>query len=134
MYSVNDKVSNATLALKVMKKTDRPAFDIELVVAEQKVLKKTKAFPWFLSLEASFHDTVNFYFLMVCPRVLCLCRSSRLFYSSCATCQPLYPSDLESEIFRCGRFGIPRARFYMCELVRLLHEVTICNTDNTLSS
>jgi hypothetical protein len=48
-----------------MKKAGRPACDLDLVFAEQKVLKKTKESAWFLSLEASFHDTANFYFLMV---------------------------------------------------------------------
>jgi hypothetical protein len=67
VYSVNDKVSNTRLALKVMKKSGRQSYELDLVIAEQKVLRKTKGIAWFLSLEASFHDTENFYFLMVRP-------------------------------------------------------------------
>jgi hypothetical protein len=69
VFSVKDKVSKKTLALKVMKKAVRSESDLGLVIAEQKVLKKTKDCPWFISLEASFHDTANFYFLMV--RIAC---------------------------------------------------------------
>jgi serine/threonine protein kinase len=67
VFSVNDKVSKKTMALKVMKKAARSEYELELVIAEQRVLKRTKGCAWFLSLEASFHDTANFYFLMVHP-------------------------------------------------------------------
>ncbi|KAF8221275.1 kinase-like protein [Tricholoma matsutake] len=103
VYSVRDKVSNATLALKVMKKTRLSKAGFELIVSEQRILRKTQGSPWFLSLEASFHDTENFYLLM-----------------------------LDKEIMRCGRLSPDRARFYMCELlvaVTALHELGIVHRD-----
>jgi hypothetical protein len=66
------------MALKAMKKSDRQSYDLDLVIAEQKALKKTKGSEWFLSLEASFHDTANYYFLMVRSHFSVLLPSARL--------------------------------------------------------
>ncbi|PFH50291.1 hypothetical protein AMATHDRAFT_4107 [Amanita thiersii Skay4041] len=110
VYLVNDNVGSNKLALKVVDKT-RLKYDYEyrMLIKEQKTLRKLTDSPWFMTLEASWHDERNFYLAFT-----------------------YYPTDLASEIWRCGVIGPVRARFYMVEItiaLRHLHSLGIIHRD-----
>jgi hypothetical protein len=62
VYLVEDKVTKKAFALKVIRK--RPA-NLSRVIDEKDALCKVTGIPWFLSLEASLHDDINFYLVTV---------------------------------------------------------------------
>lgn len=62
VYLVEDKVTKKAFALKVIRK--RPA-NLSRVIDEKDALCKVTGIPWFLPLEASLHDDINFYLVTV---------------------------------------------------------------------
>ena len=95
VFQVQDRVTNNTLALKVISKKNLNPELLKWTLIEQKTLLANTGSPHLLSLEASFHDSRNFYL---------------------AT--PFAPlGDLQSEIERCCGLPVERARIYMAELI-----------------
>ena len=62
VYLVEDKVTKKTFALKVIRKRSN---NLSRVIVEKDALCKVAGIPWFLSLEASLHDDINFYLVTV---------------------------------------------------------------------
>jgi len=62
VYLVEDKVTKKTFALKVIRKRSG---NLSRVIVEKDALCKVTGIPWFLSLEASLHDDINFYLVTV---------------------------------------------------------------------
>jgi hypothetical protein len=62
VYSVEDRVSKKAFALKVIRKRSD---NLLQVINEKDTLCKVTGPRWFLSLEASMHDDMNFYFVTV---------------------------------------------------------------------
>ncbi|TFK37148.1 kinase-like domain-containing protein [Crucibulum laeve] len=113
VYLVDDKVSRNRMALKVIRKSkalgDTPSTTVRFILREQRILRKMADSPWALNLLASWSDWDQFYF---------------------AT--EFHPTNLESEIIRCGKFDPDRVRFYVCELVvalSALHKRGIIHRD-----
>ncbi|KAF7986201.1 hypothetical protein HWV62_38624 [Athelia sp. TMB] len=95
VFQVQDKITHNTLALKVISKKNLNSDLLKWTLIEQKTLLANTGSPHLLSLDASFHDSKNFYL---------------------AT--PFAPlGDLHSEIERCCGLTVERARFYMAELI-----------------
>jgi len=65
VYKIQDKLTSAFLALKVIHKKNLTTMQIEDVVREQVALQKMAGEFGFLQLEASFHDSENFYLATV---------------------------------------------------------------------
>lgn len=92
VYLVQDKFTADVFALKVIRKR---LHNLARVINEKGALCKAAGVPWFLSLEASMHDDINFY-LVTTP----------------------YPTDLQSDLHsRGGRIPVALARFYTAELI-----------------
>lgn len=66
VYLTQDKVTSERRALKVVPNAGKNARAIAGLLEEQAILRTVEGSPWLLSLDASWHDTKNFYFLMVC--------------------------------------------------------------------
>jgi hypothetical protein len=62
VYLVEDKVTKKAFALKVIRKRSA---NLSRAIDEKDVLCKITGVPWFLSLEASLHDDINFYLVTV---------------------------------------------------------------------
>ena len=62
VYLVEDSVTKKTFALKVIRKRSD---NLSRVIIEKDALCKVAGIPWFLSLEASLHDDINFYLVTV---------------------------------------------------------------------
>lgn len=62
VYLVQDKFTNEVFALKVIRKR---LHNITRIINEKDALCQAAGSPWFLSLEASMHDDINFYLLTV---------------------------------------------------------------------
>jgi len=75
VYSVRDLVTKENMALKVVPKLGMRGhgLHIQALLAEQKALSFLSESPWFLTLNASWSDTNNFYFAMVCSVCLMSC-------------------------------------------------------------
>ncbi|KAF8628703.1 hypothetical protein AX17_005926 [Amanita inopinata Kibby_2008] len=110
VYLVHDNVSKNKLALKVIEKHRlRYECDFQALLREQRVLRKLSDYPWFITMEASWHDRNNFYLALT-----------------------YYPTNVASEITRCGVIGPSRSRFYMVEIIialRALHSRGIIHRD-----
>jgi len=92
VYSVEDRVSKKTFALKVIRKRSD---NLLQVINEKDTLCKVTGPPWFLSLEASMHDDMNFYFVTT-----------------------RYETDLRNDLhLHGGHIPVNLARFYMAELI-----------------
>ena len=65
VYKIQDKLTSAFLALKVIHKKGLTTLEIEDAVDEQVALQKMAGEFGFLQLEASFHDSENFYLATV---------------------------------------------------------------------
>lgn len=76
VYRVEDRISRKTMALKVVSKDGKKERHIRALLAEQNTLILLNDNPWFVSLQASWSDTQNFYMAMV--RLFDCCRSIRL--------------------------------------------------------
>jgi Protein kinase domain. len=74
VYKIQDKVTSAFLAMKVIHKKGLAYTQIEDIVDEQVALQKMAGEIGFLQLEASFHDSENFYLATVGR----LCSPSRI--------------------------------------------------------
>ncbi|KAI0001372.1 kinase-like domain-containing protein [Russula compacta] len=107
VYQVEDKVTNNLFALKVIRKRSE---NLLQVINEKEALCKVTGAPWFLSLEASMHDDINFYLLTT-----------------------LYQTDLRCDLhLRGGHIPVTLARFYMAELIcalEVLHARGIIHRD-----
>jgi len=112
VFFVKDRISNARLALKVVPKVGKSEYTLNVVVEERNMMEKLSDSPWFVKLWASWHDSANLYIAMVGPRFISLFRARVDNFS-----QTAYPTDLDSEIVRCGTIEPTRARFYMAEMV-----------------
>ena len=66
VYAVRDTVTKERMALKVVQKAALQEYEIDSLIEEQSVLGLFGDCPWLLSLYASWADTRNFYFAMVC--------------------------------------------------------------------
>ncbi|PFH47756.1 hypothetical protein AMATHDRAFT_50077 [Amanita thiersii Skay4041] len=103
VYLVNDTISLRQFALKVMKKADtvfrHPAIGY-MLMEEKRIMASLQGCDWFVQLEASWHDSKNIYLAMA-----------------------YYPTDIESEIIRCGAMPLERARFYMVEIITALEDL-----------
>ncbi|KAG6908828.1 hypothetical protein DXG01_003181 [Tephrocybe rancida] len=111
VFSVMDRVTREQRALKVVPHTGKSAQEISMILEEQTILRSLNDLgcAFHLKLEASFMDTRNFYLVM-----------------------PLHPTDIESEIVRCEKFDVPRARFYFVEAylaLTALHKDGIIHRD-----
>jgi hypothetical protein len=62
VYLVEDKVTKKAFALKVIRKRSD---NLLQVINEKDALCKAAGTPWFLSLQASMHDDINFYLVTV---------------------------------------------------------------------
>ncbi|KAI9507903.1 kinase-like domain-containing protein [Russula earlei] len=107
VYMVEDRITNKIFALKVVRKRSD---NLLQVISEKDALCKVARIPWFLSLEASMHDDINFYLLTT-----------------------LYRTDLRHDLhLRGGHIPVPLARFYMAELIcalEVLHARGIIHRD-----
>jgi serine/threonine protein kinase len=72
VYKIQNKASSAFLALKVIPKKGFSLSELEDIVSEQTALRRMLGHPGFLQLEASFHDSENFYLATVSKRLLAL--------------------------------------------------------------
>ncbi|KAF8884739.1 kinase-like domain-containing protein [Gymnopilus junonius] len=100
VYLVNDQLSRATIALKVVPKEGKNDHVLGVVLKERKIAEKLSDSPWFVGLWASWGDTRNLYIAMIA-----------------------YPTDLDSEMLICGTIEPNRARFYMAEIIIALTEL-----------
>lgn len=77
VYMVEDRVTKKSFALKVIRKRSANLLQI---INEKDALCKVAGVPWFLSLEASMHDDINFYLVTVRPQAALItsCLSDRL--------------------------------------------------------
>ncbi|KAF8877649.1 kinase-like domain-containing protein [Gymnopilus junonius] len=100
VYLVNDELSRATIALKVVPKEGKNDHVLGVVLKERKIAEKLSDSPWFVGLWASWGDTRNLYIAMIA-----------------------YPTDLDSEMLICGTIEPNRARFYMAEIIIALTEL-----------
>lgn len=110
VFQVRDNVTKGTLALKVIKKGAISTRALEAVLAEQSTMQSTIGCSQLLSLDASFHDSRNFYLAM----------------------RYTPTGDLQAEIERCRTLSPQRARFYMAELIlglNALHKLGIIHRD-----
>ncbi|KAG6856921.1 hypothetical protein H0H87_012171 [Tephrocybe sp. NHM501043] len=111
VFATMDRVTRERRALKVIPHAGKTNREILMLLEEQMIMRSLNELdcPFHLKLDASFCDTRNFYLAM-----------------------PLHPTDIESEIVRCGKLDIERARFYFVEtyiaLVRL-HKDGIIHRD-----
>ncbi|KAI0256216.1 kinase-like domain-containing protein [Lactifluus subvellereus] len=107
VFLVQDKFTEETFALKVIRKRSQ---NLAQVINEKDALCKVTGIPWFLPLEASMHDDINFYLVTT-----------------------LYRSDLQNDLhLRGGRMPLPLARFYTAELIcalEVLHAHGIIHRD-----
>jgi hypothetical protein len=67
VFRVQDKTSGRISALKVIEKAALTKRTEENVMVELESLRRLVGIPGFLQLEASFHDSENYYILTVCP-------------------------------------------------------------------
>ncbi|KZP15259.1 kinase-like protein [Athelia psychrophila] len=103
VFQVRDRVTDRTFALKVIRKKNLHPEDLEATLLEQKILLANTGSSHLLSLDASFHDTMNFYFVV-----------------------PYTPlGDLHSEIEKSGTLSASRARFFMAELLLGLNALQV---------
>ncbi|KAF9561777.1 kinase-like protein [Agrocybe pediades] len=100
VYHVRDRVSREKMALKVVEKEGKPEEVLEVWAEERFMAEKLSDSPWFVNMLASWHDNANLYIAMTA-----------------------YPTDLDSEIYRCGVIEPERARFYMAEIIIALNEL-----------
>ncbi|KAF9558597.1 kinase-like protein [Agrocybe pediades] len=100
VHYVKHRTTKVKSALKVVPKAGRSEFAIGAVIEERSVVEKLVDSPWFVNLLAAWHDDTNLYIAMTA-----------------------YPTDLDSEIIRCGVIEPTRARFYMAELIIALTEL-----------
>lgn len=75
VYQVEDKATKNVFALKVIRKRSENLLQI---INEKEALCRVTGTPWFLSLEASMHDDINFYLVTVRFQVLHTMIPSRL--------------------------------------------------------
>ncbi|KAG6835698.1 hypothetical protein H0H93_015567 [Arthromyces matolae] len=117
VYHVIDKVTCERRALKVIPHLGKLAYEISSILTEQTLMRALNYMDstYHLRLQASFCDSKNFYLVMVTKAV-----------------QPLYTTDLESEILRLGKLDVDRARFYFVETyiaITNLHKDGIIHRD-----
>ncbi|KAG5635546.1 hypothetical protein DXG03_005362, partial [Asterophora parasitica] len=109
VYLAKDKVTKERRAVKIVPHAKLMAHDIQGLMGEVTILRRLGSAPFLLSLDASFYDTHNFYFVM-----------------------PLHPTDVESEIIRCEKLTKERSRFYFAEAyiaLTYLHSEGIIHRD-----
>ncbi|KAF5383129.1 hypothetical protein D9615_004817 [Tricholomella constricta] len=109
VHLVQDKITKERRALKVIPNTKMVAGDVAGLMEELVILRYLRNAPFLLSLDASFYDTRNFYFVL-----------------------PMHPTDVESEIIRCQKLSKERSRFYFAEAyiaLTYLHSEGIIHRD-----
>ncbi|RDB17442.1 Protein kinase C theta type [Hypsizygus marmoreus] len=109
VYLTWDKVTKERRALKVVPNARKCGREIRGLLEEQATLRALQDSPYLLSLDASWSDSKNFYFLF-----------------------PLYVTDLESEIVRCETLPKERAIFYFVQILLglySLHSMGIIHRD-----
>ncbi|KAG6816480.1 hypothetical protein H0H87_005685 [Tephrocybe sp. NHM501043] len=116
VYMVKNRRTHAKQALKVVPYKELTFGRIFSVCEEQAILRKLAMHigseerkPYYPELVSTFHDSLNFYFLM-----------------------SVYPTDVESEIIRCGKLSEERSRFYFAEAylaLSHLHALGIIHRD-----
>ncbi|KAF8811639.1 kinase-like protein, partial [Phlegmacium glaucopus] len=100
VYLVKDRIPKINLALKVIPKKGRNDYAQKAILKERDISVKLADSPWFVNIWAAWHDQLHFYIAMT-----------------------VYPTDLDSEIIRCGVIDPSRARFYMAEIIIALTEL-----------
>ncbi|KDR66583.1 hypothetical protein GALMADRAFT_232442 [Galerina marginata CBS 339.88] len=100
VYFVKDRISKSKVALKVMPKAGKSEYTLSVIQQEREIGAKLSDSPWFVNLWAAWHDEANLYIAMIA-----------------------YPTDLDSEMLRCGTIQPSRARFYMAEIIIALTEL-----------
>lgn len=114
VFLVKHKTTSSTFALKVVQKMRIRPKSLHRIFQEQEIMKRLVGNPWFLSLEASFQDTENFFFVTV--------SNYPLYYSfgiiTMFRQRYYYRGDLLSMIWDHGRLKPSLARQYAAEIVR----------------
>jgi serine/threonine protein kinase len=135
VYRVEDKVTNQTMALKVMKKHGADDSDLEHSLAELDAMKRLMGDRHCMQLEAGFQDEQCLYLALVSDWPL------RVWIDSQALLQAFYPGgDLHDLIGTYPRQCLPidHARRYTAELVSILSIPVICDaivcSDQQISS
>lgn len=114
VYLAEDRVRGSRHAIKTISKQCSPV-EHELVLNEQRLMRELGDNPWFVNLDASWHDNKCYYLAMP-------------FVSG---------GDLDGEVQRCGRLEPARALFYTAELVialQTLHGLGIMHRDIKLAN
>lgn len=65
VYLSRHNISGIQFALKVMKKEGKEERVIQKILKEKTTMARLDGSPWLTPLYASWHDQINFYFLMV---------------------------------------------------------------------
>ena len=122
VYFVKHKTTASTFALKAIQKMRIKPKSLHRIFQEQAIMKRLVGNAWFLSLEASFQDTQNFFFLTVSSLFIVLSYSM----TRRSSFQKYYSrGDLLSLIWDHGRLKPSLARHYAAELVRIIVRITI---------
>ncbi|KAF4588137.1 hypothetical protein EYR38_010102 [Pleurotus pulmonarius] len=114
VYLAEDRVRGSRHAIKTISKQCSPV-EHELVLNEQRLMRELGDNPWFVNLDASWHDNQCYYLAMP-------------FVSG---------GDLDGEVRRCGRLAPDRALFYTAELyiaLQTLHGLGIMHRDVKLAN
>ncbi|KAH7925340.1 kinase-like protein [Leucogyrophana mollusca] len=101
VYHVEHRLTTKSLALKVVRKNPTDNLHSDILLSEQVAMKRSIGNINLLPLEASFHDTANFYLAM-----------------------PYHPvGDMHTQIAKWDGIPLDIVRFYTAELIVALHGI-----------
>jgi serine/threonine protein kinase len=127
VYAASLRGCNKLHAVKIIPKTKE---NQDQVSREQDLMRRVSGCPFFTQLEASWHSSLNYYLLTVCPFSLPSPRSDH--FPALFVHQPIYPGNLQDEIDDAGGLSIDVAHFYIKQVlgaVDYLHSHYILHRD-----